>query len=118
MSPPTTAPGGLSSPPSTAATNPMISIGSKLFGPRKTDGATRTPASAPVIPARAHPSVSIRPTRTPSSRATSGANAAARILSPTEVARNRSASATATAITTNTMKVSLGVNSRLVWPTR
>ena len=75
-------PGGLSRPPSTAATNPMIRIGSKLFGPRNTDGATSTPASDPVIAASAQPSVSIRPTRTPSSRATSGENAAPRIRRP------------------------------------
>src|SRR5215472_12963531 len=96
----------------------MIRIGSKLLGPRNTDGATSTPASDPTIAASAQPRVSIRPTRTPSSRATSGANAAARMRSPAEVARNRNARATATAITTSTMNVSLGVNSRLVPPTR
>ena len=61
--------------------------------------------------------MSIRPTRTPSSRATSGANAAPRILSPSDVLRNRNASAAATAITTSTMNVSFGVNSSVVPPT-
>ena len=112
-----TAPGGLSRPPSTAATKPLIRIGSKLLGPRNTDGATSTPASDPTIAANAQPSVSIRPTRTPSSRATSGANAAPRIRSPNDVPGTGDASAAATAITTSTMNVSFGVNSSVVPPT-
>src|SRR5947209_5767434 len=115
--PPTTAPGGLSRPPSTAATNPPIRTGSKLFGPRNTAGATSTPAIAPTSAASAQPNVNIPPTRTPSNRATSGANADARIRRPSEVARNSSASSTATTTTTSTMNVSFGVNSRVVPPT-
>ena len=45
-------------------------------------GITASPASAPTSPASAQPRVSIRPTSTPSSRETSGANAAARIRRP------------------------------------
>ena len=105
MRPPATEPTGLSSPPITAAVKPSTKIESMLFGYRNVDGDTSTPASAPISPARAQPSVSIRPTRTPSSRDTGGLNAAARIRSPTAVYRNSTASSSAaisTATATNT----------------
>ena len=92
-------------------------IGSKLLGPRNTEGATSTPASAPATAASAQPTVNMRATRTPSMRATSGANAEARICNPSEVSRNSAARPTATPMTTSTMKVSLGVKSSRVPPT-
>src|SRR6202012_2141651 len=52
-SPPITAPGGLSRPPRTAATKPLMRIGSKLLGPRNTEGETRSPASVPATAASA-----------------------------------------------------------------
>ncbi len=60
---------------------------------------TSIAASAPTAAASAQPRVSIRPTLTPSSRDTSGANAAARIRSPTAVRVNSSARPTTTART-------------------
>ena len=116
--PPTTAPGGLSSPPSTAATNPMIRIGSKLFGPRNTDGATSIPASAPIIAASAQPSVSIRAHPHPEQpRDLRGERGGAHPQAERRCAGTAAPAPTATAITTSTMNVSLGVNSRLVPPT-
>ena len=83
--PKNTAPTRLSSPPSTAAVKANTRKMSKLFGASVADGAMRTPATAPTTPAIAQPSPSMRPTRTPESRATSGLKAEARMASPTDV---------------------------------
>ncbi len=77
-----------------------------LLGYRNVDGETSTPASAPNSPASAQPSVSTRPIRTPSSRATAGLNAVARSRRPTGVylntaASNSAAASTATAVNTS-----------------
>ena len=102
MSPPTTAPAGLSRPPSTAATKPNTTTESMYAGCTRPPPAISRPASEPTTEASAQPSVSIRPTRTPSSRDTSWLNAAARIRRPTSVNLN---SATRSAITTSTARI-------------
>ena len=56
-----------------------------MFGSRKTTGAMRMPATAPIADAMPQPSPVIMPTRMPTSRADSGLAAAARIASPTRV---------------------------------
>ena len=75
---------------------------------------TSMPASAPTSPASAQPSVSIRPTRTPSSRATSGANAAARMRSPVGVQVSSAASASISPSTEQTVKMSWLENSAVL----
>ena len=73
------------------------------------------PDSEPTSAASAQPRVSIRPTLTPSSRATSWLNAAARIRRPMSVNRN---SATSRPITTSTetMEKTLKPVSAIVEP--
>lgn len=80
--PPITAPGKLSSPPITAATNPKINNVSKEFGDNMSFGVTKTPAIAPTPPAKVQPMVRIGPTRIPAKRAISGWNAEARSAKP------------------------------------
>ena len=101
----------------TAAVNPSTKMESMLFGYRKVDGETSTPASAPMSPASAQPRVSMRPTRTPSSRATGGLNADARSCSPAEVYRNPAASSSAAASTATATNTSLAETPSAADPT-
>ncbi len=78
----------------TAAVKANTSRMSKLFGEMVDVGATRTPAHAPTKPASAQPIVSVRLTRTPDSRATSGLKAVARIARPSDVLVNSRVSPT------------------------
>src|SRR5919109_328095 len=79
------------------------------FTSRNRRGATSTPASAPSAAASPQPSISIRPTRTPTSPLDSGLSAAARMASPILVrwkSRNRrptTPSSTATIPTDSTV---------------
>ena len=70
---------------------------------------TSTPASAPISPASAQPSVSIRPTLIPSSRETAGLKAVARSRSPIEVQAKIAYKPAAAASTATAMKMSLRV---------
>ena len=70
------------------------------FGSRKTLGAASIPEIAPSTAARPQPSESIHVTRTPTSRASAGFTAAARIASPIFVYWKSSQSATTVARTT------------------
>ena len=97
--PPTTAPMGDSSPPTVAAMKPATKMPSILVGKRpKLPDATMTAAMAPTPVESIQPMVSIRLTRTPSRRDTSGASAAARSWSPNFVNRKRAATASIMAI--------------------
>lgn len=69
-----------------------------------------SPASEPTAAAIPQPTVSITPTRTPRVRATSGANAAARIRRPSGVYLNTTSTSAAIASTTSTTKRSLAEN--------
>ena len=70
------------------------------FGSRKRLGAASIPEIAPSTAARPQPSASIHVTRTPSSRASGGIDAAARIASPSFVYWNIAHSTTTVASTT------------------
>src|SRR5207302_3082517 len=72
MSPPTTAPSGLSIPPRTAAAKAKSSTDCMKFGSRKTIGAIIIAATAPTAEDRPQPSASIELVRTPKSRLDSG----------------------------------------------
>ena len=69
---------------------PSMSVGKSPKLPE----ATMTAAIAPTPAERIQPMVSIRPTRTPRSRETSGASADARSCSPSRVKRKSPATAT------------------------
>src|SRR5581483_6366285 len=98
--PPSTAPSGESMPPSTAAAKAYRSTVCIMFGSRKSDGAASTPATAPRAAASPQPTASIAPTRTPTSRASTGLTAAARRPSPSFVrVKRRPTSATTTSET-------------------
>ncbi len=71
-----------------------------MFGSRKMLGAASIPATAPSTAASPQPSDSIHVTRTPTSRASAGLTAAARIASPTFVYWKNSQSTTTVARTT------------------
>ena len=96
MKPPSTAPPGLSMPPSSAAANAYSRMPAIMFGSRNTVGATMIPAIAPIAPASPQPSASIQPTRMPTSRLDTGFCAAARIARPSGVKRKNTNSSTST----------------------
>ena len=81
--PPTTAPSGLSKPPSAAAANANTRIDCiDAAVSAVVVGTTSEPASAPSAAASPHPSMSIVPTDTPTSRLDSGFDATARKREP------------------------------------
>src|SRR5262249_22573128 len=80
--PPSTAPPGLVSPPSTAPAKPYSSTPNIMFGSRNTIGAISMPAIPPIAAAMPQPSAVIQPTRIPTRRADSGVLAAAPSCSP------------------------------------
>ena len=85
MRPPTTAPTGLSKPPSAAAANENTRIDCIDEACRPSVGMIRQPASAPRAAARAQPSISMRPAGTPASRLDSGFDDTARNARPSLV---------------------------------
>ena len=80
------------------------------FRPRLV-GTSSSAASDPTTLDSTQPTVTVRDTRTPSSRDTSGANAAARICRPSDVHRNRTASAAITTTATTSTNRSYGESS-------
>ncbi|MCY1244783.1 hypothetical protein D9M72_578800 [compost metagenome] len=71
-----------------------------MCGSRNKVGATIMPATAPIAPAKPHPSISMRLTGTPSSRAESAFSAAARMARPNGVSlRNANSTATIASVT-------------------
>src|SRR4051794_18280714 len=90
---PTTAPSGLSSPPSTAPAKAYSSTGCIRFWSKLASaGAVSIPETAPIAAASPQPSASIQLTRTPTSRVASGLTAVAREASPSLVKRKKSQS--------------------------
>ena len=71
MNPPSTAPAGLSSPPTTAAVKPTIRTRSSVFGDKFEVGVMRSPASEDAAPDIAQLIVRVRFVRIPLSFATS-----------------------------------------------
>lgn len=79
-----------------AATSPKMRARTIMPGSSSTVGATRHPASAPMPPARPHPSVVTWPARMPMSSLISGLDDTARKARPTRVQRRTSHSAPST----------------------
>src|SRR5947209_10027909 len=88
--PPTSAPPGLSRPPSTAAANAYSSTGCISVGWRTySAGSVMRPATAPSTAARPQPIASSAFVRTPTRRAAAGRSAPARIPRPSFVKRKK-----------------------------
>ncbi len=103
IQPPSTAPSALSKPPRVAAAKAYTSTPPIRLTSRNSRGATRMPAIAPTVAASPHPSISMRPTRMPTSRLDTGSSAAARIASPSRVRWNSRNSRPTTTSSTATM---------------
>ena len=87
--PPTTAPIGLSRPPSTAAAKAKMRMGISVPVVRPESCATKTPATAPTAADSPHPMDSICPTGMPTSRLAVRFWAVARMARPSRVRWNR-----------------------------
>src|SRR5690606_27158883 len=95
--PPMTAPGAESRPPTTAIVKAYTNTRSVAWGLRPSSVGMTSSAARPLMAdASIQPSVIMRLDRTPSRRARSGENAAARMRNPTLVLPNRRASPTTT----------------------